>query len=160
MERKTGIGRAAAIRLAQQGAKVAIAARRVDEGQAVADEIHVFGGVAIFIKTDVSMASDVEALVLKTTESFGMLDIAFNNAGSRGNGMTHELTEEDWDESININLKGTWLCMKHEIIQMLSVIRSWQARRDRTQQDCCARIRWARYSSKCNLPWGCYDSTS
>ncbi len=114
-----GIGQATAMRFAEEGAKVVVAARRIPEGEKVVSNIIKDGGDAIFVKTDVSKATEVEALIAQTVESFARLDYAFNNAGSRGVGLTHELSEESWDEAIDTNLKGTWLCMKYEILQML-----------------------------------------
>ena len=115
----SGIGKATAIQFAQEGAKVTIAARRVEEGQQVAQEIRGSGGDAIFVQTDVSIESDVEAMVAKTVETYGRLDCAFNNAGTGGGPLLHEFTEEEFDRIMDVNVKGTWLCMKHEIIQML-----------------------------------------
>ena len=81
--------------------------------------IKTAGGDAIFVKTDVSQASDIEAMVDRTVESYGRLDCAFNNAGTGPGGLTHEFTEDDFDQIVDVNLKGTWLCMKYEITQML-----------------------------------------
>lgn len=115
----SGIGRASAVRFAQEGAKVVIADRRVEEGEQVAHEIRDTGGDAIFVRTDVSSADDVEALIAKTLEAFGRLDCAFNNAGVGGGQAFHETTEEDYDRIMNVNLRGVWLCMKYEITEML-----------------------------------------
>ncbi|MCH7744572.1 MAG: SDR family oxidoreductase [Chloroflexi bacterium] len=115
----SGIGRATAIKFAQEGAKVVIAARRVPEGEETVEMIRKAGGDAIFVKTDVTQAAEVEAMVNKTIQTYGRLDCAFNNAGGGRGGLTHELTEDDWDFTINVNLKGVWLCMKYEIIEML-----------------------------------------
>ena len=114
-----GIGQATAMRFAEEGAKVVVAARRVPEGEEVVRNIVKAGGGALFVRADVSKATEVEALIAQTVTSFGGLDYAFNNAGSRGVGLTHELSEESWDETIDTNLKGTWLCMKYEIMHML-----------------------------------------
>jgi NAD(P)-dependent dehydrogenase (short-subunit alcohol dehydrogenase family) len=113
-----GIGRATAILFAQRGAKVAI----VDwvEDQETLNTIHEAGGEAIFIKCDVSKTSDVQAMVEKTVQTFGRLDYAFNNAGIEGeSSITHEVTEENFEKVISINLKGVWLCMKYQIPHML-----------------------------------------
>ena len=114
----TGIGKATALLFAQEGAQVVIAARRVDEGMQTVEEIRQAGGEAIFIKTDVAQAAEVEGLVRHTVATYGRLDCAFNNAGI-GGGLLHEWPEEEWDRLVNINLKGVWLCMKYQITQML-----------------------------------------
>lgn len=115
-----GIGQAAAFAFAAAGAKVVIAARRIDEGEAVAECIKQAGGEASFIQTDVSKSASVQALIEQIIERYGQLDCAFNNAGVAGAGVpTHEHSEETWDQIIDINLKGVWLCMKYELIQML-----------------------------------------
>ena len=116
----SGIGKATAIHFAKEGAQVVIAARRVEEGMQTVAEIHQAGGDAIFIKTDVAQAIAVEALIRKTVATYGRLDYAFNNAGVGGGGPLHEFSEEDWDRLVDINLKGTWLCMKYQIAQMLT----------------------------------------
>lgn len=117
----SGIGRTTAIKFAKQGAKVVLVARRGEEGIAVEKEIQDFGGEAHFIKADVSIESEVENAVSLTLEKYDRLDIAFNNAGVAELPVgTTELTETEWDRVLNINLKGTWLCMKYQIPQMLN----------------------------------------
>ena len=116
----SGIGRETAILFAKAGAKVVVAGRRELEGEETIDLVRSGGGDGLFVKTDVALAADVEALVNKTVEKFGRLDIAFNNAGIEGSLIPiAEQSEEDWDRTIDINLKGTWLCLKYEIQQML-----------------------------------------
>jgi NAD(P)-dependent dehydrogenase (short-subunit alcohol dehydrogenase family) len=117
----SGIGRATAEVFAANGVKVALAARRVDELAGLAREIQTRGGAATFVKTDVSVAKDVERMVKHTIETFGRLDYAVNNAGIEGefSGIT-DLPEEEWDRVLDINLKGTFLCMKYEAIAMLA----------------------------------------
>jgi NAD(P)-dependent dehydrogenase (short-subunit alcohol dehydrogenase family) len=116
----SGIGRDAAVLFAKAGVKVVVAGRREVEGKETIDLVRAAGGDGLFVKTDVSIAADVQALVRKTVEKFGRLDIAFNNAGIEGNLIPIvEQSEEDWDRTIDINLKGTWLCLKYEIQQML-----------------------------------------
>ena len=116
----SGIGKATAIMFAEEGAKVVITARRVPEGEQTVDEIRKAGGEAIFVKTDVSVEAEVEAMVSKTVEAYGRLDCAFNNAGvGSAGGLIHESTSDEWDYVNDINLKGVWLCMKYEIAQML-----------------------------------------
>jgi NAD(P)-dependent dehydrogenase (short-subunit alcohol dehydrogenase family) len=116
----SGIGKATAILFARQGARVVIAARRAEEGEATVAEIRRNGGEAIFVKTDVALAADAEAVVKRAVAEYGRLDCAFNNAGVSGGGLLHEVTEADWDWMIDVNLKGVWLGMKYQIIQMLS----------------------------------------
>jgi len=116
----SGIGRATALVFAREGAMVVVADLVVEGGEATVQAIKKAGGDAAFVKCDVSKASDVEALIKKTVDTYGRLDCAFNNAGVGPFGTTAECTEEDWDITINVNLKGVWLCMKYEILQMLS----------------------------------------
>ena len=96
------------------GKKVALAARRADELAGLVSEIETRGGAATFIKTDVSVAKDVERMLKHTIETFGRFDYAVNNAGIEGqlSGIT-DLPEEEWYGVLDINLKGTFLCMKH-----------------------------------------------
>jgi NAD(P)-dependent dehydrogenase (short-subunit alcohol dehydrogenase family) len=116
----SGIGRDTAILFAKAGAKVVVAGRREVEGKETIDLIRAAGGEGLFVKTDVSRAVEVQALVRKTVEKFGRLDIAFNNAGIEGSWIPIvDQSEEDWDRTIAINLKGVWLCLKYEIQQML-----------------------------------------
>jgi len=116
----SGIGRDAAILFAKAGAKVVVAGRREVEGKETVELIRGAGGEGLFVKADVSRATDVEAMVGKTVEKFGRLDVAFNNAGVEGSWIPiTEQSEEEWDRTIDINLKGVWLCLKHEIRQML-----------------------------------------
>jgi len=116
----SGIGRDTAVLFAEAGAKVVVAGRREAEGNETVDLIRKAGGVGLFVQTDVSKARDIEALVRRSVEKFGRVDTAFNNAGIEGNWRPIvEQSEEEWDHVININLKGVWLCVKHEIQQML-----------------------------------------
>ncbi len=116
----SGIGRETAVLFAKRGARVVVAGRRENEGKATLDLIRAAGGEGVFIRSDVSKALDVQAMVEKTVESFGGLDYAFNNAGTEGNWVPIvEQTEEEWDHTIDVNLKGTWLCLKYELQQML-----------------------------------------
>jgi NAD(P)-dependent dehydrogenase (short-subunit alcohol dehydrogenase family) len=116
----SGIGRDTAVLFAQAGVKVVVAGRREAEGNETVEMIRAAGGDGFFVKTDVAIAAEVQALVRKTVEKFGRLDIAFNNAGIEGNLVPIVIQPEaDWDRTIDINLKGTWLCLKYEIQQML-----------------------------------------
>lgn len=116
----SGIGRETAVLFGERGARVVVAGRRVNDGKETVDLIHSAGGEGIFVQTDVSEASEVKAVVEKTVEAFGGLDYAFNNAGTEGKWVPIvEQSEEDWDQTIDINLKGTWLSLKYELQQML-----------------------------------------
>jgi NAD(P)-dependent dehydrogenase (short-subunit alcohol dehydrogenase family) len=116
----TGIGRETAILFAKSGAKVVVSGRRETEGNETINLVRAAGGDGLFVKSDVSKSADVQSLLQKTVEKFGRLDLAFNNAGVEGQWKPIiEQSEEDWDSVININLKGTWLCLKYEIRQML-----------------------------------------
>jgi NAD(P)-dependent dehydrogenase (short-subunit alcohol dehydrogenase family) len=117
----SGIGRDTAILFAKAGAKVVVAGRREVEGKETIELIRGAGGEGLFVKTDVSHGPEVEALVRKTVERFGRLDVAVNNAGIEGNWVPiAEQSEEDFDRTIAINVKGVWLCLKYEIRQMLT----------------------------------------
>jgi NAD(P)-dependent dehydrogenase (short-subunit alcohol dehydrogenase family) len=116
----SGIGRETAVLFAKAGAKVVVAGRREAEGEQTVELIRAAGGEGVFVKTDVSKASEVEALIQQTMEKFGRLDVAFNNAGIEGVfAPLVQQKEEDFDRTINVNLKGVWLCLKYEIQQML-----------------------------------------
>jgi NAD(P)-dependent dehydrogenase (short-subunit alcohol dehydrogenase family) len=116
----SGIGRETAVLFAKSGAKVVVAGRRGPEGEETIELIRAAGGDSLFVKTDVSKASEVETLIKRAVEKFGRVDIAFNNAGIEGVWVPIvRQSEEDWDQIIAINLKGVWLCLKHEIRQML-----------------------------------------
>jgi NAD(P)-dependent dehydrogenase (short-subunit alcohol dehydrogenase family) len=116
----SGIGRETAILFAKAGAKVVVAGRRELEGQQTIELIRATGADGLFVKADVSKASEVETLVQKTAEEFGRLDVAFNNAGIEGVWVPIvRQSEKDFDRTIDINLKAVWLCLKYEIRQML-----------------------------------------
>src|SRR3984885_3200317 len=116
----SGIGRDTAVLFAKAGAKGVGSGRREPEGEETVELVSAAGGDGLFVKADVSKASEVDALIQKTVERFGRLDIAFNNAGIEGVWVPIiKQSEEDWDRTIDINLKGVWLCLKYEIEQML-----------------------------------------
>jgi NAD(P)-dependent dehydrogenase (short-subunit alcohol dehydrogenase family) len=116
----SGIGRATALALAREGAKVMIADYVPEGGDRTVKMIKEKGGEASFVHADVAITKQVEAMVNKTVETYGRLDLAFNNAGIEGRmADTVASTEENFDHIIAINLKGVWLCLKHEIPQML-----------------------------------------
>jgi NAD(P)-dependent dehydrogenase (short-subunit alcohol dehydrogenase family) len=116
----SGIGRATALRLAQEGAKVMIADYMPEGGDRTVKMIKEAGGEAAFVEADVSITKQVETMVNKTVQTYGRIDCAFNNAGIEGRmADTIECSEEIFDRTIAINLKGVWLCLKYEIPQML-----------------------------------------
>ena len=118
----SGLGATAAISLASKGAKVAITGRREEQGNAVIDQIEAAGGEGLFIKADVTVRADVDAMVAKTVERFGRLDGAVNNAGITG-GMFKPLadySDDDWHGAIDTNLTGVFLCMRAQIPAILA----------------------------------------
>lgn len=117
----SGMGKTTALQFAKEGASVVVAARRQEEGEQTAKEIRESGGTAMFVQTDVSRWDDVQAMVEATLSEFGRLDCAFNNAGvsSRLSPEWLDVTESMWDETIDINLKGVWMCMRLQIPAML-----------------------------------------
>jgi NAD(P)-dependent dehydrogenase (short-subunit alcohol dehydrogenase family) len=115
-----GIGRGAALAFAARGAGVVVADIAVDAGRAVVAEIEAAGGEALFVRCDVARNDDVEAMVAAAVARFGGVHCAFNNAGIEEE--HHRLAESDeavYDRMMAINVKGVWLCLKHEIAQML-----------------------------------------
>jgi NAD(P)-dependent dehydrogenase (short-subunit alcohol dehydrogenase family) len=115
----TGIGRAAAIAFARKGAKVVVAGRRDEVGQALATELRSLGSEAEFISADVRKEEDVCALVDKTVERFGRLDVAVNNAGTEGKpGSITEQTAESYAATFETNVLGVILSLKHEVRAM------------------------------------------
>jgi len=116
----SGIGHAAALIFAREGAKVVAADVTVEQGEATVRQVKEAGGEAIFVRCDIAKAADAEALVAAAVKAYGRLDCAYNNAGIIGKlARTAEETEENFDRVIEIDLKGPWLCMKYEILQML-----------------------------------------
>jgi NAD(P)-dependent dehydrogenase (short-subunit alcohol dehydrogenase family) len=116
----SGIGRATALAFARAGARVVVADLRAEGGEETVAQIRADGGEATAVRADVAQAADVEAMVAATVAAYGRLDMAFNNAGVASGGVfTADCSEEAFDRVIAINLKGVWLCMKHEIAQMI-----------------------------------------
>jgi NAD(P)-dependent dehydrogenase (short-subunit alcohol dehydrogenase family) len=116
----TGIGRAAAVTFAKEGAHVVVSGRRDKEGQELVAELQALGAEAIFVRTDVRNDDDVRKLVDQTINRFGRLDIAVNNAGTEGSpGPVTEQTAESYASTFNTNVLGTLLSMKHELRAML-----------------------------------------
>ncbi len=116
----SGIGRAAAIAYAREGAKVVVAGRRAPEGNAVVAEIKAAGGDALFVKTDITSEEQIVTLIARTLHHYGRLDIAFNNAGLLGPAaMIPDHTTETYTAIFDSNVKGVFLSMKHQIPAML-----------------------------------------
>jgi NAD(P)-dependent dehydrogenase (short-subunit alcohol dehydrogenase family) len=117
----TGIGRAAAITFAREGAIVVVAARREEAGAELVTELRAFGSEAAFIKADVRREEDVRAMVEGAVARFGRLDVAVNNAGTEGSlGPVTGQTPEAYAATFDTNVLGTLLCMKHELRVMQS----------------------------------------
>ncbi len=121
----SGIGRATALAFARSGARVAVVdvnAKAGRETLALIETQSAFKGTgaAIFIRADVTQPTEVQAMVAKTVEVFGRLDCAFNNAGIEiENQALHECPDDSFDKTMAVNVKGVWLCMKHELAHML-----------------------------------------
>jgi NAD(P)-dependent dehydrogenase (short-subunit alcohol dehydrogenase family) len=112
----SGIGRATALAFAREGTGVAVADLDAEGGRETARMVEAAGARALFVPCDVSSDRDVRAALDRTIETFGRLDCAFNNAGIEGQqGSTADCSEQNWDRVLTIDLKGVWLCMKHEI---------------------------------------------
>jgi len=111
----SGIGRATAVRFAELGARVVVAARSEKPGLEAVEEILNLGGKAVFVQTDVARESDVETMVSTALSEFGRLDFAVNSASVEGPlKPIAETLAEEWDIVCDANLKGTFLCVKHE----------------------------------------------
>jgi NAD(P)-dependent dehydrogenase (short-subunit alcohol dehydrogenase family) len=115
----SGIGEAATWLFAEEGANVVIADKNEDKGKRMEEDIKYKGGEALFVRADISHPPDTEGLVLKTARAYGKLDCAFNSASVTGAYPIIETTIEQWDNIMNTNLKGTWLCMKYQIQAMM-----------------------------------------
>ena len=121
-----GIGREAALLFAREGARVAVADYEAESAAQTVALINGAGGQAISLSGDVTVAAQVKAMLDGTIAAYGRIDCAFNNAGIAGHQvdatgqLTHEWSEKSFDRMIEVNLKGVWLCMKHEIPLMLA----------------------------------------
>lgn len=115
----SGIGRSTAFAFAAARASVALVGRREAEGTAAVEAIKSLGGQAVFLQADLAGGEAVVAdVVARTVDTYGRLDVAFNNAGMQGNqGPITDAAENDWDEVIDLNLKSVWLACKHEFLQ-------------------------------------------
>ena len=126
----SGIGRATSVAFAREGARVVVSDVNIGGGEETVGMVKKQGGEALFVKADVSRADEVKALVDKAVDTYGRLDCGFKNAWGLGRpadaeaiksflAPPHECKEDTWDRTIDICLKGVWLCMKYEIQQML-----------------------------------------
>ena len=116
----SGIGRVTAVAFARGGAKVVVSGRREAEGQETVRQIKAAGGEGIFVQADVAREADLAALVKTTVDTYGRLDVAFNNAGIEGDlGPVIDATEDNYQRVFDINVKGVLLSMKHEIPALL-----------------------------------------
>ncbi len=115
----SGIGKVSALAFAKAGANVIVSGRREAEGLAVVAEIKAAGGEATFVKADVAVEAEVAALVAQTVDTYGRLDVAFNNAGVELTGAIVDATEADYRRVFDINVWGVITSMKHEIPVML-----------------------------------------
>jgi NAD(P)-dependent dehydrogenase (short-subunit alcohol dehydrogenase family) len=115
----SGIGRAAALAFAAEGAKVGFCGRRVGLGQALEESIKRTGGDALYVRADVLIERDVEQFIERVVASYGRPTVAFNNAGITIEKALHEYTSEEWDRVVHTNLRGVFLAMKYEVPHMI-----------------------------------------
>jgi NAD(P)-dependent dehydrogenase (short-subunit alcohol dehydrogenase family) len=119
-----GIGRATALAFAREGSRLAVADVAIEAARETVAQVNAAGGQAVALSGDVSRDGDVRAMIAGAVAAYGRLDCAFNNAGIAGwqveaaGKKTAEWTEEAFDHMIAVNLKGVWLCMRHELPQM------------------------------------------
>lgn len=116
----SGIGKATAILFAREGAKVVIGNRNVVAGEATVQQIQVAGGDCTFVRTDVTVAADVQRLVETAVERHGGLDCLFNNAGINMAGSVIDVSEADWDYTIDVNLKSVFLGCKYALPHLIA----------------------------------------
>ncbi|WP_208027062.1 glucose 1-dehydrogenase [Rhabdothermincola sediminis] len=117
----SGIGRATVEQLAAAGARVVVADLDDVQGAGVADAVHASGGEAVFVRTDVAVPDEVEAMVAATLDRFERLDVAVNNAGRPGAyAALTDQTLEDWERTLAVNLTGTFMCLRAEISAMVT----------------------------------------
>ena len=116
----SGIGRASARAFAAAGDAVVIVSRDLSRSQAVADEIAQAGGEALPLAVDVASSADVQRMVAQTMDRYGRVDVLFNNAGISPSGRVTEISEAEWDECLNIDLKSIFLACKYAIPQMIA----------------------------------------
>lgn len=114
-----GIGQAIALKLAQEGASVTIAEVDVLTGETSANELKAAGYKALFTPADITREEQVRSMVEQTVAAFGKVDILVNNAGKNFYYDATQMTEAEWDNAMNVDLKGAWLCCKHSIPEMV-----------------------------------------
>ena len=120
-----GIGRATALIFAREGARIAVADANLDAAKETVAQVNAVGGQAMSLTGDVTDSTAVQAMVQSVVSAYGRIDCAFNNAGIAGYQVdaagkkTHEWSDEAFDRMIAVNLRGVWLCMKHELAQMM-----------------------------------------
>lgn len=121
-----GIGRATSLIFAREGARLAVADANAGAAAETVALVNKAGGQAIALSGDVTDSAAVQAMMSAVTSAYGRIDCAFNNAGiagyqvNAGGKRTHEWADESFDRMVDVNLKGVWLCMKHELVQMLA----------------------------------------
>ncbi|MBX9582274.1 MAG: SDR family oxidoreductase [Gemmataceae bacterium] len=115
----SGIGKAAALAFAREGARVVVSGRREPEGLAVVEEVKKAGGEAHFVRADVTKEAEVKNLVAQAVARYGRLDVAFNNAGVEWTGPITEVTEADYRKVFDANVWGVLAAMKYEIPELL-----------------------------------------
>lgn len=115
----SGIGRAIALAFSKEGAKTVIADWSEEGGKETAQQIKKQDGEAVFVKTDVSNSGDIDKMVKTCLDNFGQIDILVNNAGIVKFGSLHEMSEEDWDQVLDVDLKSVFLGSKKVIPEMI-----------------------------------------
>lgn len=117
----SGIGRAASLVMAREGAMVAVSDVDADGAEATLGAVKDLGGEGMFVYADVARDADVSGLVGQVVAAYGRVDCAYNNAGVEGfmAGRLHEYPEDQWDRLVAVNVKGVWLCLKYEVAQMV-----------------------------------------
>lgn len=115
-----GIGQAIAYKMAREGAAVALAEIDLESAQIAAEELLSQGYRALAIQTDITREDQVQAAVSQVLEQFGQIDILVNNAGKRFHYDATTLTEADWDDAMDVDVKGAWLCCKHILPSMIA----------------------------------------
>lgn len=115
----SGIGRATAELFAKEGAKVVISGRRIERGNEIVEAIKENGGEAIFVQTDMQKEESIVHLIETSAETYGKIDVLVNCVGGAKTGMLHDLTAEDWEYTLNIDARGTFLAMKYTLPYMM-----------------------------------------